>query len=178
MSPLPASLTLPLSTPRPHVFAGALSYGAVETLCEVAKQAKYLVAAELRGSVEEYVALLGRLQLNGFELTADEEMPQHASSKGGKAADDGHGQWAQGRSIGLGIYPSAAMFNHSCNPNARVSFDSHGCVSVHATRDVKKGEEFTITYVDTRLAGAERRQKLLKTYAFHCSCTRCERELC
>jgi hypothetical protein len=51
----------------------------VATLYEVAKQAKYLLAPELRASVEEYVSLLGRLQLNGFEMTA-------ATASGGRVA--------------------------------------------------------------------------------------------
>jgi SET domain-containing protein len=49
------------------------------------------------------------------------------------------------------VFPSAARCNHSCAPNAHQSFDAHGCVTVDTVREVKKGEELTIPYVDTRL---------------------------
>jgi len=70
-------------------------------------------------------------------------------------------------------YASAARFNHSCAPNAHQSFDAHGCVTVDTVRRVKKGEELTIPYVDTRLSGQERRAKLRKNFAFECACVRC-----
>ena len=51
---------------------GELDERAVETLREVAKQCKFLVAAACRTSEETYARLLGKLQLNGFEITSAE----------------------------------------------------------------------------------------------------------
>ena len=78
----------------------------------MAKQAKDLVAAELRAPVEVYVALLGRIQLNVFEMSAATPAP------GG--AEGTH------RATGLGVYPLAARINHSCAPNCHQSYDAHG----------------------------------------------------
>ena len=76
----------------------------------------------------------------------------------------------------MGVYPSAAMFNHDCAPNAAQRFDAFGCVRVETTRRVRKGEELTIPYVDVMLGREERRGKLRKNFAFECACARCERE--
>ena len=103
---------------------GLLSDDAVATLHEVAKQCKYLVDPQLRASTDEYVALLGRLQLNGFELTAAEASAETA----GKHAP-----------IGVGVFPSAARFNHSCEANAEQRFDKHGCIVVETRRAVPRG---------------------------------------
>ena len=74
------------------------------------------------------------------------------------------------------MYPSAARFNHSCEPNARLSF-SGGCLSIHAVRELAEGEEVLITYVDSRAGGEARRRELLGTYGFDCDCRRCGEEL-
>jgi hypothetical protein len=100
----------------------------VATLYEVAKQAKYLVAPQLRASVDEYVALLGRLQLNGFEMTSATatatatESELHAPPRGGEADGEGIGKARRKRKkgnepgeeqgvgghrpIGIGVFPS------------------------------------------------------------------------
>ena len=140
---------------------GLLSDDAVATLHEVAKQCKYLVDPQLRASTDEYVALLGRLQLNGFELTAAEASAETA----GKHAP-----------IGVGVFPSAARFNHSCEANAEQRFDKHGCIVVETRRAVPRGEELTIPYVDERLGWRERNERLRKNFAFTCECAKCERE--
>ena len=93
-----------------------------------------------------------------------------ASSGTGGRGGGGH------RPIGIGVFPSAARFNHSCDPNAHQSFDSFGCVTVDTVRRVEKGEELTIPYVDTRLPREERRAKLRKNFAFDCACARCVAE--
>ena len=71
---------------------GELSHDAVATIAEVAKQARFLLAPSCRCSMDECVRTLGRLQLNGFEMTASE--PEEGSS-GGEGAG-GTGRWALG----------------------------------------------------------------------------------
>ena len=70
----------------------------------------------------------------------------------------------------------ARFMNHSCAPNCRQSFDSHGCIVVETARAVSKDEELTIPYVDTRLSRRERRERLRKNFAFDCACERCAAE--
>ena len=167
---------------------GALAPDAVEKIVEVAKQCKYLVAAELRASLDEYCATLGRLQLNGFEITAAEPTSDGPSSTGANANETPGEGFGFARlvprgggggghePVGVGVYPSAAGFNHSCEPNAAQRFDRHACVVVETTREVSRGEELTIPYVDERLDAAARNERLWKNFAFECNCARCARE--
>lgn len=62
--------------------------------------------------------------------------------------------------------------NHSCSPNCFVAF--HGAnVQFRCIRDIRKGEELTITYTDLYLKRSVRRQKLLDSHCFECCCVRC-----
>ena len=79
------------------------------------------------------------------------------------------------KSIGRSLYPSASYFNHSCEPNCEV-FETGSVLAVHPTRDIVKGEEVTIAYIDTKQTLHERRKQLHNTYFFQCQCTRCVRE--
>ena len=93
------------------------------------------------------------------------------------AADDADSRsCAQGEAVGEGVFPSAARFNHDCDPNCRVRFDQWGCLTVHARREACPGEELTITYTDSAAPVAVRRAALLKAYGFLCSCGKCLRE--
>lgn len=89
-------------------------------------------------------------------------------------------------SIGEGVYPCAALLNHSCAPNAilRYKLDSGDNVGkgkafqppllqIVACRDIGKGEELTHSYVDLMLSTKERQARLLKTHGFTCECKRC-----
>ena len=144
---------------------GELPHDAVATIAEVAKQARFLLAASCRCSMDECVRTLGRLQLNGFELTASEPEEGADEAEGG-----GH------RPVGVGVFPSASYTNHSCAPNCAQRFDGHGCIVVETARDVRVGEELTIPYVDVRLGRRERRERLRKNFAFDCACERCAAE--
>ncbi|KAJ6910052.1 hypothetical protein NC652_020912 [Populus alba x Populus x berolinensis] len=79
---------------------------------------------------------------------------------------------------GVGLWVLASFINHSCNPNARrLHVGDH--VLVHASRDVKAGEEITFAYFDV-LSPLSKRNEMSKTWGFHCSCKRCkfEEEMC
>lgn len=47
--------------------------------------------------------------------------------------------------LGVGLYCEAAMFNHSCVPNALVKFSGRE-MSVVATRHIEKGAPVTVSY--------------------------------
>eukprot|EP00984_Skeletonema_dohrnii_P011210 scaffold4458_cov189-Skeletonema_dohrnii-CCMP3373.AAC.5 len=94
-------------------------------------------------------------------------------------------------SIGEGVYPCAALLNHSCAPNAILRYkldsgDNGGkgeafhlpLLQIIACRDIVKGEELTHSYVDLMLSTKERQGRLWKTHGFTCECKRCvEREI-
>lgn len=51
-------------------------------------------------------------------------------------------------------------------------------ISIVALRDIKKGEEITINYLDFENVPVTERRKLLKQkYLFDCTCERCLKEL-
>ena len=103
---------------------------------------------------------------------------------------------AAGRALGTGVYPPAALFNHSCAPNAVVSFggaDDDGDGS-HSDRDgscsngstnngarltvrcvspVEEGEEICIAYAEVYATRETRREALWEKKAFACECRRC-----
>lgn len=71
----------------------------------------------------------------------------------------------------LGLYPLAAMLNHSCTPNAvRVFCGEH--MLVHATHNVKEGEELLWSYIPPT-SGYQDRQHSIHKFGFTCTCTRC-----
>ncbi|XP_077224672.1 SET domain protein 35 [Tasmannia lanceolata] len=75
--------------------------------------------------------------------------------------------------VGLWILPS--FMNHSCNPNARRLHIGDSIV-VHASRDVKAGEEITFAYFDVLLPVTKRREMAETQWKFRCNCKRCRFE--
>jgi hypothetical protein len=81
-------------------------------------------------------------------------------------------------SVGVGLFPTVAVLNHSCEPSCTVVYahapDSHA--SVITAEEIEPGEELTISYVDVRLGVNERRAALSGRYGFVCDCRRCVAE--
>ncbi|KAF2015145.1 SET domain-containing protein [Aaosphaeria arxii CBS 175.79] len=74
---------------------------------------------------------------------------------------------------GAAVFPHAARFNHSCNPNAAFNWnDAIGKETIHAMRKIKEGEQITLTYCDSTLNKAVRSWQL-KHYGFFCDCEAC-----
>lgn len=76
---------------------------------------------------------------------------------------------------GVGLWVLASFINHSCIPNAR-RLHVGDYVIVHASRDVKAGEELTFAYFDV-LNPLEKRSEMSQTWGFRCSCRRCKLEV-
>ena len=75
------------------------------------------------------------------------------------------------------VDPLFCFFNHSCTPSATFKFVGGSTfTTVKALRDIKKGEEICISYVDPRLPGSVRRDKIWKRIGRACHCLRCSRE--
>ncbi|KAJ7591478.1 hypothetical protein C8J56DRAFT_564590 [Mycena floridula] len=89
------------------------------------------------------------------------------------------------RQIGQAFYTLSSYLNHSCIPSARPSF-SAGTAELHliACRDIKKGEELTVAFVDVTQHPDEsvaecrmrRRTELARGWKFACPCNRCRDE--
>ena len=122
----------------------------------------------------------------------------------GKTRENSHGivDWKL-RQVGTGIYPEASMFNHSCAPNAVVSFAPGGTLNVQCIgvddyvaraddvsanaeyewmhmerpvrppRSIKKGEEVCIAYTELYRPAESRKTTLEKSKGFTCECVRC-----
>lgn len=80
----------------------------------------------------------------------------------------------------LAVFAFAARANHSCRPSASLSTRSKGKISLRALRDLRKGDEVTICYLDGGSGAlfplAERRHLLAETRCFRCECERCSLE--
>lgn len=73
------------------------------------------------------------------------------------------------------MFTRLARANHDCAPNAAHLWDPRvrgDAVALVATRDIARGEEVTVTYVDVLAGAAERRQRLAQ-YGFRCDCASC-----
>jgi SET domain len=75
----------------------------------------------------------------------------------------------------LGLYPLAAMINHSCIPNSVRVFVGETMI-VHTCQSIAAGDEIVWSYIPL-IEGYNRRQMLLlETHNFSCRCVRCRTE--
>ncbi|GLC45535.1 hypothetical protein PLESTB_001203900 [Pleodorina starrii] len=77
----------------------------------------------------------------------------------------------------VGLWPEAALLNHSCAPNAGLLVLG-GAAYVRAGRPLMEGEEVTVSYLGTGVFRevAERRSRLRASHGFLCRCPRCSME--
>ncbi|KAG9503786.1 hypothetical protein J7337_003743 [Fusarium musae] len=76
-------------------------------------------------------------------------------------------------SIVGGVYPTICLINHSCLPNSHQNWNNEaGHETIHAIRQIKAGEEITISYVEGGPSN-ERRPMLKKSFGFDCACYLC-----
>ncbi|XP_048213469.1 histone-lysine N-methyltransferase SMYD3 [Perognathus longimembris pacificus] len=80
---------------------------------------------------------------------------------------------AEMQEVGVGLYPSMSLLNHSCDPNCSIVFNGPHLL-LRAVRDIKAGEELTICYLDVLMTSEERREQLRDQYYFECDCIRCQ----
>ncbi|KAJ4373764.1 hypothetical protein N0V83_002503 [Neocucurbitaria cava] len=76
--------------------------------------------------------------------------------------------------IGGGIFLEASRINHACDNNAQKAWNQ--CIkrhTVHALRDIAKGEEITIYYLGLDSSREVRQKKLEDKFGFLCSCRLC-----
>lgn len=80
---------------------------------------------------------------------------------------------AELRATGVGIYPLASLFNHSCEPNCIATFRGK-TLFIRTIRSVRAYEELTLSYCDVGMPTPVRLQTLREGYFFTCRCRRCE----
>ncbi|KAK3255183.1 hypothetical protein CYMTET_35656 [Cymbomonas tetramitiformis] len=82
--------------------------------------------------------------------------------------------------IQRGMYDVLGCVQHACYPNSDCypsEVDSgKGQLSMYATRDIRKGEEICVSYVDSQILGQQRRDYLREVFAIACSCDKCEKD--
>jgi hypothetical protein len=76
----------------------------------------------------------------------------------------------------FGLFPKIARINHSCRPNTSYYWNENfNKRVVYATRKIKAGEEFSVSYISLLLTQKDR-QKQLDRYGFKCQCEACAQE--
>jgi hypothetical protein len=92
--------------------------------------------------------------------------------------------------VGEGVYPCAALLNHSCDPNCILRYELgvpvvNDCgdeeeglfhspiLQIIACKDIIVGEELCHSYVDLALTTKARQYRLFETHGFMCDCKRC-----
>ncbi|XP_064270777.1 histone-lysine N-methyltransferase SMYD3 isoform X1 [Passer domesticus] len=77
--------------------------------------------------------------------------------------------------VGVGLYPSMSLLNHSCDPNCVIVFEGYQLL-LHSVREIQIGEELTISYVESLMPTRERQKQLLRQYCFECDCPLCQNQ--
>ncbi|VVD06120.1 unnamed protein product [Leptidea sinapis] len=85
----------------------------------------------------------------------------------------------QGKSVFVAgaVYPTLALFNHSCEPSV-VRYFCGSRVVVRAVKNIKKGDEVAENYgpIFTTVPKEKRKADLKERYWFDCSCIPCEQD--
>jgi hypothetical protein len=75
---------------------------------------------------------------------------------------------------GRDVFWLASRFNHSCIPNLHNAYNPNiKMETFHSIRDIKAGDELTVSYVSGICARQERQEQLNK-WGFQCRCPACE----
>ena len=75
-------------------------------------------------------------------------------------------------SLGTGIYKTASMINHSCDPNCIALFNGPD-ICVRSIKEINPGDELFLTYVSLISPLEVRQSDLKEGYMFDCKCDVC-----
>ncbi|KAL9621830.1 MAG: hypothetical protein Q9160_003803 [Pyrenula sp. 1 TL-2023] len=75
--------------------------------------------------------------------------------------------------MGVWLHPLFARANHSCDYNATISFNTSSSTKLVAVREIEKGEEILLPYIDSTQTFEYRQRELKSTYFFTCHCNVC-----
>jgi SET and MYND domain-containing protein len=79
---------------------------------------------------------------------------------------------AEFKPIGVGLYPTAAMLNHSCAPNCVALFRGKR-LELRTICKIQNESELTLAYIDLGIPKPRRIEELRSAFGFVCRCTRC-----
>ncbi|XP_053567018.1 histone-lysine N-methyltransferase SMYD3 [Bombina bombina] len=65
-----------------------------------------------------------------------------------------------------------SLLNHSCDPNCLIVFDGK-CLLLQTIKEISKGEELTVSYIDVNRPSHIRQKQLQRQYCFICNCHLC-----
>ncbi|CAL4060302.1 unnamed protein product, partial [Meganyctiphanes norvegica] len=105
--------------------------------------------------IAELMGIFGRMCVNSFGVT-DSDM----------------------NSVGTGLYLSASIFDHACNPNAFATWEGIR-ITVRSMVDWPQGLDWSkvrISYIDVMNSNEARKKQLLRNYYFCCDCEHCANE--
>ncbi|XP_050750884.1 histone-lysine N-methyltransferase SMYD3 isoform X1 [Gymnogyps californianus] len=77
--------------------------------------------------------------------------------------------------VGVGLYPSMSLLNHSCDPNCVIVFEGYQLL-LRSVREIQIGEELTISYIESLMPTSERQKQLIRQYCFECDCLLCQNQ--
>lgn len=73
-----------------------------------------------------------------------------------------------------GIYLDACRINHDCRSVGVFTWNENlKQITIHAVKNIRKGQEITINYNHAFQCWENRRQALFEDFGFHCSCDTC-----
>ncbi|XP_066533335.1 N-lysine methyltransferase SMYD2-B-like [Hoplias malabaricus] len=75
--------------------------------------------------------------------------------------------------LGSAVFPDVALMNHSCCPNAIVTYKGT-LAEVRAVQDVAQGDEIYTSYIDLLYPTEDRIERLRESYYFSCDCKECK----
>lgn len=77
-----------------------------------------------------------------------------------------------------GLFVLYSRINHSCSPNTHAHYNgTTERLTVHATRDIKAGEQIFVQYFDNACLPRDQRQNQAKGFGFTCVCPACNNDL-
>ncbi|XP_075719021.1 histone-lysine N-methyltransferase SMYD3 [Rhinoderma darwinii] len=74
--------------------------------------------------------------------------------------------------VGVGLYPSMSLLNHSCDPNCVIVFEETR-LHLRTVKEIPQGKELTISYIDVKTPSHMRQMQCERQYCFTCDCHRC-----
>lgn len=110
-----------------------------------------------------------------FKSLSEEEQESEAVNQFYEQIENEAGQFLNCE--GSGLYVLQSKCNHSCEPNAEISFENgNHIMTLKALKKIEIGEEICISYLDCCELDRSRhsRQKVLReNYLFNCACDKC-----
>ncbi|KAJ8124861.1 hypothetical protein O1611_g8779 [Lasiodiplodia mahajangana] len=70
-------------------------------------------------------------------------------------------------------FPDVSIFNHDCRPNLAFFVDKNLTHYTYAVRDIRPGEELTISYLDGLQVRSMRQERTQNSLGFSCGCSQC-----